>query len=103
RDRVRTVAYIPVEASGGAALVALACEQLVMQPGAHVGGMPVVPVDPRAAPDGEANLDPVKDTIRESLAAKTGRPWSLLVAVVDPSAELFRYSNTQTAETRLMS
>jgi len=39
REReVRTIAYVPVEARGGAAIVALACDQLVMHPGAHVGG-----------------------------------------------------------------
>lgn len=37
-NEVRTVAYVPANASGGAALVALACDQLVMQPGASVGG-----------------------------------------------------------------
>ncbi len=31
-DDVQTVAYVPLEASGGAALIALACDQLVMQP-----------------------------------------------------------------------
>ncbi|WP_146588526.1 NfeD family protein [Posidoniimonas polymericola] len=38
KDDVRTVAYVPVEASGGAALVALACDQLVMHPSATLGG-----------------------------------------------------------------
>ncbi|HEX3599611.1 MAG TPA: hypothetical protein VHU84_05675, partial [Lacipirellulaceae bacterium] len=34
---VQTVAYVPVQANRGAALVALACDQLVMQPEAHIG------------------------------------------------------------------
>ncbi len=37
-NQVRTVAYVPREASGGAALVALACDQLVMHEGAKIGG-----------------------------------------------------------------
>ncbi len=35
-NSVRTVAYVPVEARGGAALVALACDQLAMHPGAKL-------------------------------------------------------------------
>lgn len=45
-DEVRTVAYVPVEASGGAALVALACDQLIMHPVAKIGGgLKVEPVE----------------------------------------------------------
>ena len=40
---VRTIAYVPVQARGGAAIVALACDQLVMHPGAVVGGGIVPP------------------------------------------------------------
>lgn len=102
RDEVRTVAYVPVEASGGAALVALACEQLVMQTGAHVGGLPAMPAGPNG-PEIDAELESVRIAIRESLARKTNHSWSLLVAMVDPTAELFRYTNPQTVEARLMS
>jgi membrane-bound ClpP family serine protease len=35
---VKTVAYVPREARGDAALVALACDELVMHPGATIGG-----------------------------------------------------------------
>ena len=36
-NAVRTVAYVPVEAKGGAAVIALACDQLVMAPDAVIG------------------------------------------------------------------
>ena len=38
REEVRTVAYIPSEARADAALVALACDQIVMHPRAILGG-----------------------------------------------------------------
>lgn len=99
-DEVRTVAYVPAEASGGATLVALACDQVVMQPGAHVGGMPL---NPNAPPEIDSEFETAMKTIRESLAAKTNHTWSLLVAMVEPTAELFRYSHRKTGETRFMS
>ena len=69
-NEVQTVAYVPVEASGGAALVALACDQLVMQPEAHVGGKGTV--DARSE-----TLDAAAIAIRESLAQNTAHSWSL--------------------------
>ena len=36
-NSVRVVAYVPSEAKGGAALVALACDQLIMHPAARLG------------------------------------------------------------------
>lgn len=43
-SQVRTVAYVPTEVAGSAALVALACDQLVMQPAAEIGGA-LTPID----------------------------------------------------------
>jgi membrane-bound ClpP family serine protease len=103
RDKVRTVAYVPVEASGGAALVALACEQLVMQPGAHVGGMPPAPGQPNEPPEMDAEFESAKVSIRESLAAKAGHSWSLLIAMVDPTIEVFRYTHNQTGDVKFFS
>ena len=70
-NEVQTVAYVPVDASGGAALVALACDQLVMQPEAHVGGKGTVDLD-------RQTLDAAVESIRDSLAKNTdtaGRCW----------------------------
>ena len=53
-NEVQTVAYVPVDASGGAALVALACDQLVLQPEAHIGGKGTVPIDRKTIDDGYA-------------------------------------------------
>lgn len=92
-NEVQTVAYVPVDASGGAALVALACDQLVMQPEAHVGGKGTVEPD-------RQTIDAATVSIRDSLATNTDHNWSLLAAAIDPDIELFSYQNRKTGEVR---
>lgn len=95
-NEVRTVAYVPVEASGSAALVALACHQLVMAPDAHVGGKGSLELD-------RSTLDAAAVTVRESLAEKTDHSWSLLAACLDPDLDVFSYQNNTTGEVRFFS
>ncbi len=111
---VRTVAYVPSEASGGAAIVALACDQLVLHPEAKLGGGIVEAEEnqppglqirlPAQRPQRQAdNRDAAVEAVRESLAERAEQPWSLLAALVDQRIELARYSNTQTGAARIMS
>lgn len=93
-NSVRTVAYVPAEASGGAAIVALACDQLVMHPTARMSA--------RSAAPGPGELEAAKLSLRESLAPRTDRSWSLLAAMIDPGLELFEYHNKTTGVTRIM-
>lgn len=95
-DNVRTVAYVADEASGIAALAALAADQLVMNRNAMLGGRQAGELD-------EAQLLSLRDTVRESLAENTPRSWSLLVATVDPNLEVYRYTNRQSGTQRLYS
>ena len=81
--RVRTVAYIPFHARSDAALIAVACDEIVLGPEAVLGG------------DGArvftANqIAEARRMIRESLAKRAMRSWSLPVALVDPDIEIFR-------------
>lgn len=124
---VRTVAYVPVEASGGAALIALACDQLVMHPGATIGGGITVQAPPadgparrmpppgdrpgRARPDDDKpnpnrltqqQVDATLASIRGPLAEHGGHSWSLLAAMVDPGQTLHRYTDRETGGQRLM-
>jgi membrane-bound ClpP family serine protease len=95
-DEVQTVAYVPVEASGGAALVALACNQLVMQPEAHLGGKGTVAIDRKTL---EAARGPL-----QNLASKNpSHSWSLMAAMIDPGVELFSFQNSNTGEVRYLS
>src|SRR3954471_9133846 len=62
---VQTVAYIPVEASGGAALIALACDQLIMQPEAHLGGKGTMALDRKTL---DAAREPIKNSPGKNVA-----------------------------------
>ncbi len=95
-NEVQTVAYVPVETSGGAAIVALACDQLVMQPEAHIGGKGTVELD-------RQTLEAARDPIRDSLAKNVAHSWSLIAAMIDPDIELFTYKNTKTGDVRYFS
>jgi membrane-bound ClpP family serine protease len=80
---VRTVAYIPNEARADAALVAMACDQIVMHPQAVLGGPGAYQLS-----EGESKL--AAQTMREKLAPRKLRAWSLWAAMIDPDVEVFR-------------
>ncbi len=84
--KVRTVAYVPAEARSDAALIAMACDQLVIAPGAILGGAGAVEI----APD-EVLL--ARETLRDRLAPAKGRSWSLIAALVDPDTRVYRYTH----------
>jgi len=75
--RVRTVAFVPREARADAALVAMACDELVMQPDAVIGGEGAGSLNERQA-------EAVIAAWREGVARKRGRSWSLPVALAVP-------------------
>jgi membrane-bound serine protease (ClpP class) len=130
---VRTVAYVPVEARGGAAIIALACDQLVMHADAKLGlgpqasnaGEPQLadpreaqdnrelppqqqpglrrPAPPEAPPREAVDVANAVTTIRDWLAPRTERSWSLLAAMVDPAVEVASYRNKASGEERIMS
>lgn len=68
-SQVRTIAYVPMEAAGGSALIALACDQLVMQPGAHVGGgIPPAQAEVEKAEDAGRVLPPKNEKLEKPAA-----------------------------------
>ncbi len=81
--KVRTVAYIPHEARADAALVALACDHLVMHPQAILGGF-------GAEQPSERDIQDAVRVIRKELAPRKGRSWSLMAAMLDPKLNVFR-------------
>ncbi len=95
-DEVQTVAYVPVEAAGGAAIVALACHELVMHPEAHLGGASAVESDRKT-------LESARVSLNELAKKNSLRSWSVLAAMIDPSIELFSYQNAKTGEVRYLS
>jgi len=84
-SKVRTVAYIPKEARCDAALIALACDQIVMHPKAVLGG------------EGDyafstAEIQLMRETIRTTITARRPRSWSLPAAMFDPTLPVSRYT-----------
>lgn len=83
-SEVRTVAFIPNEARGDAAMIAMACDQVVMQPKAVLGG------------EGEYafeadEIQQIRQAVRDELAPRKSRSWSLIAAMIDPKLTVFRY------------
>lgn len=123
---VRTLAYVPVEARGGAAVIALACDELVMHDDAKLG--PVSGLQPLPPPPNNRQLPPPRPggvppwqrpkpaghdeavdraaavaAIRDSLAGRTDRSWSLMASMIDPAIELFRFRDKVSGAERVMS
>ncbi|MGI9178808.1 MAG: NfeD family protein [Pirellulales bacterium] len=80
---VKTVAYVPREARGDAALVALACDELVMHPGATLGGEGAATIAGRQA-------EAIVAAWRGGVAKLRDRAWSLPAALVVPGITVHR-------------
>jgi len=103
-DSVHTVAFISREAISGAAILALATDQIVMLPRARIGdaGMIVMGEDSafRYAPEKARSL--LAQQLRD-LADKHGRPPSLAEAMVDKDLVVFRASRKDDGAVRYFS
>jgi membrane-bound ClpP family serine protease len=82
---VRTVAYVPEQARSDGALIALACHELVMTPGAILGG------EGAGFYEREA-IDDARRTLAELFSQSTQRSWSLPLAMIDPELTVHRYT-----------
>ena len=87
-SRLRTVAYVNDQALGDAALVACACDQIVVEEGAVLGGA-------GAHEPSEQQREDLKVAVQRICQEKS-RHWSLPLALVDHQWEVYRYTNTQT-------
>jgi len=85
-EKVRTVAYIASEAKGDAALLATACDQIVMHSAAVLGGPGLQELTGE-----EARL--LRESYIASVAHKKSRSWSLPMALIDPTLRVYRYSH----------
>ena len=93
-ERVRTVAFIESQAAGDAAIIALACDEIIMRPDAILGGDGALDLDENA-PRGKQEIDIAVSTFREGVAKPKSRSWSIGAAILDPSLEVYRYTNKQ--------
>jgi membrane-bound ClpP family serine protease len=85
-SEVRTVAFITREARGDAALIAFACDQIVMSEQALIGGMGAADLDKKE------DLELLTTSLRDNLAPKKSRGWSLLAAMLDADQRVYRYT-----------
>jgi len=83
-DKIRTVAYIPKEARADAAMVAMACNQVVMHPRAILGGSGAQELS-------EEQVRQLRETIKD-LGKRSMRSWSLWAAMIDPGLEVSRFT-----------
>jgi membrane-bound ClpP family serine protease len=91
RSKVRTVAYIPIQARSDAALIAMACDQVVMHPRAVLGG-------PGLFDFGPESIRQARETIQAELGPRKARSWSLLAAMVDPDLDVYAYRRNGVTE-----
>lgn len=92
--RVRTVAFVPEQARADAALIALACQQLVVGGNAILGG-PGERIDREQLAELGQPLS--------VMAMERGTNWSLPLALVDSSVRVFKYTREGTGEIRYLS
>lgn len=82
-EKLCTAAYIGSQALSDAALVAMACDQVVVGPNAVLGG-------PGEHEPSQEELRLVRESLRKAIAPKKGRGWSLPAAMLDPQLEVYR-------------
>ncbi len=105
--KIRTVAFIPEKGLGAisaAGIVALACDEIYMEPLARIGDAgPII-----LGPDGVFERAPEKTVsfVREmlsSLAKRKGRPPALLMAMADMKLKVFKVVNRDNGRVWYMS
>lgn len=91
----QTVAWIPREATSGGAMIALGCEHIVMQPGATIGDIGVIQLDPamlafRYAP---AKIRSILVAKARALAERHERSPEVAEAMVDEFSVVYQRSD----------
>jgi len=87
----RTVAFIPSMARSDAAIIAMACDHVVMSKRAKLGG-----TGGHRMSDDEVKL--VRETIRDSISVEKSRSWSLWAAMIDPELVVYRCEHRGTGQ-----
>jgi membrane-bound ClpP family serine protease len=93
-DKVRTVAYVESAAEGPTAIIATACDQILMASTARIGGSGDVPVTEQALEDSRALI--------KRFAEQKQIDWSLPLGYVDPGLTVSRYRNRNSGQYRLL-
>jgi membrane-bound ClpP family serine protease len=86
----RTVALVRGQAAGDAAIIALACDHVLVMPDARLGGTGQLVKDARDEREQESQVK-THATVIEAIARQKGRSPSLAVAMIDRHAVVHRY------------
>ena len=92
-SEVRTVAFVERYAQGGAGVLAVTCDHLLMKLGSTIGGV----FEP--ALEDPLRLDAA--TVAESIAASRDKDTAVAMAMVDPTIEVMRYRQIETGQQRI--
>ena len=93
-DQVRTVAYVEGAAKGGAGVIAVTCDHLLMKPDAKLGGKFEPPLEDPLRQDYMAMAD--------QLAADQETEGAVAMAMIDPDLDVLRFRQVQTGRVSLM-
>ena len=93
--KIRTVAFVENEARSDAALIALACDELIISKRAVLGG-------PGARRIGAKQLTDIQVPVKQ-IAETKQRSWSLMMAMIDPELNVRRYRHQELNLTRYFS
>ncbi len=94
-DSVHTVALITEKAHGNAALVAMACDEIAVAPGAILGGEGSYQYSNEGRNDLRRYL--------QRISPETTRSWSVWAAMNDPELDVYRYEQPGTPIVRFLS
>lgn len=83
-----SIGYVEGAARGDAALIAAACKPLYLHPQARIGGSGTQQIERRDVLDLREAID--------QLAEQTGRPAALMAGLIDPEAQVYRYTHRRT-------
>lgn len=94
-DSLHVVAWVPERAYSGAAMVALACDEIVMGRNAHFGdAQPGIPAPEGWQPAGEKMESPLRAKLR-AYAERNGYPVALAEAMVSDRIEVLKVRDAQ--------
>lgn len=97
--QVRTVAYIPKMALSGAAIIALGCDEIYMQPHAKIGD--AAPIEMRNGGQFERAPEKILSLLKDYLktyAEKKKRPVALAEAMADKSYRVYEVTHRETGQ-----
>lgn len=102
-SKVETVAMIERDAISGAALLSLACDKIIIKPGARLGDAGVIGLFGTQVRYAEAKFRTMVAKKARDTAKATGRPEVLAEKMTDKDMVVFSATNNESGETRYIS